>query len=168
MHSHEFVSQFVQHGIVKGSGEEQELARVEGERVEAIKLSNLDVLKRIYAPEYTAVFSLNPGKVVSKIQELALQEPALRRLRSWEPSNVRIRIYENVGLVTGLACVQDVWRGTERHIHSQFIHIWVKRDDSWQLVHRHVNRLVPQQGPHTHRDLQPEHGRALDADQAAA
>ena len=127
---------------------EGELTRMERERVEAIKRSDLKALDRIYAPEYTAIVSLNPGKVVSKAEELAIQGPESRQLQSWEPSGVAIRIYGNFGLVTGLADIKDVLGGQRRHIRVQYTHVWVKRDDgSWQLVHRHVNRVATLEGP---------------------
>ncbi|HEV8130048.1 MAG TPA: nuclear transport factor 2 family protein [Acidobacteriota bacterium] len=121
---------------------------MERDRVEAIKRSDMKALDRIYAPEYTAIVSLRPGKVVSKAEELAVQGPDLRQLQSWEPSDVAIRIYGNVGLVTGLGDLKDVLRGERRHVRVQYSHVWVKRDDgSWQLVHRHVNRVATLEGP---------------------
>jgi ketosteroid isomerase-like protein len=118
------------------------LRQAEAERLDAIKHGDLARLQRIYAPEYTAVFSLNPGHVMSKVQELALQGPEARQLLSWEPDDVTIRIYGHVGLVTGRARVRDILRGQRRHIHSQYTHVWVRRDGGWQIVHRHVDRLV--------------------------
>jgi hypothetical protein len=144
--------------IAKALGEEHALRRMEVQRREAIQHGNEDVLERIYAPEYTAVFSRNPGAVVSKVQELALQRLEAGRLQLCELSDMSIRIYGNVGLVTGLANVQDVQRGKQRNLHSQgarisqYTHLWVKRDDAWQLVHRHVNRLPASEGPRFFRD----------------
>jgi ketosteroid isomerase-like protein len=135
-------SQMAERSMTKDPREDHELIRKEGERLEAIKQGDIESLGRMYAPEYTAVFSLNPGRAVSKVEELALQGPQSRRLQSWEPSDVKVRVYGLVGLVTGVACLQDVWRGKERHIHSQYTHIWVKRDGDWQLVHRHINRMA--------------------------
>jgi ketosteroid isomerase-like protein len=129
--------------------QEQELMQVENERVEAIKQGDVESLESIYAPEYTAVFSLNPGSVICKVEELALQGLQARQLRSWESRDVKIRIYGNVGVVTGLAVVQDVFWGEQRHLHSQYTHVWVQRDGSWQLVRRHVNRVATLEGPST-------------------
>jgi hypothetical protein len=139
--------------IGKALGEEHVLTRMEVERLEAIRHGNADVLERVYAPEYTAVFSRTPGAVVSKVQELALQRLEAGRLQLCELSDMSIRIYGNVGLVTGLASVQDVLPGNKRNLHSrharvsQYTHLWVKRDGAWQLVHRHVHRLQASEGP---------------------
>jgi len=151
-------SQFVEPKIGQALGEERALTRMEVARLEAIQHGNEDVLERIYAPEYTAVFSRNPGVVVSKVQELTLQRLKAGRLQCCELSDMSIRIYGNVGLVTGLASVQDVLPGKKRNLHpqgthiSQYTHLWVKRDGSWQLVHRHVNRLPALEGPRFYGD----------------
>jgi hypothetical protein len=86
-----------------------------------------------------------------------LQGSESRRLLSWEPKDITIRLYGHVGLVTGLATVQDVLLGKTRHLHSQYTHVWVKRDSGWQLVHRHVNRLATSLGPHFDNDAR-QHG----------
>lgn len=133
--------------IAKALSEEHVLTRMEVERLEAIQQGQEDVLERMYAPEYTAVLSSDPGTVISKVQELALQRRESGQLRLCELSDMTIRIYGNVGLVAGLARVQDVLLGGKRNLSaqctqiSQYTHIWVKRDGAWQLVHRHINRL---------------------------
>jgi ketosteroid isomerase-like protein len=154
-------SQFVEQSIGTAPSEEQALTRMEVERLKAIRQGHADALERIYAPEYTAVFSLNPGNVVCKVQELALQGPESRHLHLCELRDMKIRIYGNVGLVTGLASVQDVLRGQKRHIHSQYTHIWVKREGSWQLVHRHVNRVATSERPHSHNLISLTNGKSV-------
>jgi ketosteroid isomerase-like protein len=139
--------QFVEPSIGSAPGEEGALIRTEVERLNAIQQGNADALERIYAPEYTAVFSLNPGNVVTRAQELALQEIESRQLHFCELSDVKIRIYGNVGLVTGLASVQNVLFGKKRKIRSQYTHVWVKREGRWQLVHRHVNQVATSHRP---------------------
>lgn len=150
--------QLVEPKIGKALSEEHALMRMEVERLEAIQHGDEDVLERIYAPEYTAVFSRNPGVVVSRVQELALQRLEAGPLQLCELSDMSIRIYGNVGLVTGLASVHHVLPGKKRNLHSQgtrisqYTHLWVKRDGAWHLVHRHVNRLPAPEGPRFYGD----------------
>jgi ketosteroid isomerase-like protein len=101
----------------------------------------------LLAPEYTAIFEINGGRVTTKADELALDQSDSRKVQSWDPSDVNIRIYGNVGLVTGLAEDIDVLKGERRHIRFRYTHVWVKRNSNWQLVHRHTTRVATIEGP---------------------
>jgi hypothetical protein len=115
---------------------------MERERLDAILRNDVKALDRMIASEYTAITSQNPGRLTTKKEALAINSPDTRKIHSWNPKDVTVRIYGDVGLVTGLAEVVDVLRGQSRHVVFQYSHIWVKRKGYWQLVHRHVNRLA--------------------------
>ena len=164
-------SRLIEPRVAKVLSEEHALTRMEVERLEAIQQGKENVLERMYAPEYTAVLSCNPGKVISRVQELALQGLESGQLHLCELSDMTVRIYGNVGLVTGLARVQDVLLRGKRNLNapcthiSQYTHIWVKRDGAWQLVHRHINRLPTPEEPRfygddlTAEETRPREGR---------
>jgi hypothetical protein len=76
-----------------------------------------------------------------------MDRPGERRVESWDPTEVEIQIYGNVGLVIGLAEVADVLRGERRHIRFRYTHVWVRRNGSWQSVHRHTTRVATIEGP---------------------
>ena len=126
---------------------EQQIRKVEEERRQAILHNDIKALDSLIAPEYTAVFQINGGRVTTKADELAMDQPGARKVESWSPTDVNIQIYGNVGLVIGLAEVTDVLKGERRHIRVRYTHVWVKRNGSWQLVHRHTTRVVTIEGP---------------------
>jgi len=126
---------------------EQQIRKVEEERRQAILHNDIKALDSLIAPEYTAVFQINGGRVTTKADELAMDQPGARKVESWSPTDVNIQIYGNVGLVIGLAEVTDVLKGERRHIRVRYTHVWVKRNGGWQLVHRHTTRVVTIEGP---------------------
>ena len=126
---------------------EQQIRKVEEERRQAILHNDIKALDSLIAPEYTAVFQINGGRVTTKADELAMDQPGARKVESWNPTDVNIQIYGNVGLVIGLAEVTDVLKGDRRHIRVRYTHVWVKRNGSWQLVHRHTTRVPTIEGP---------------------
>ena len=126
---------------------EQQIRKVEEERRQAILRNDIKALDLLIAPEYTAVFNLFGGKVTTRADELALNQPDARKVESWNPTDVSVRIYENVGLVVGLAEIIDVLNGDRRHIRVRYTHVWVKRNGGWQLVHRHTTRVATIEGP---------------------
>ncbi|PYU44280.1 MAG: hypothetical protein DMG54_09700 [Acidobacteria bacterium] len=129
------------------AGAEQQVRKVEEERRQAILRNDIKSLDWLMAPEYTAIFNLTGGRVTTKADELALNQPDARKVESWNPTDVNIRIYGNVGLVTGLAEIIDVLKGERRHIRVRYTHVWVKRNGGWQLVHRHTTRVATIEGP---------------------
>jgi ketosteroid isomerase-like protein len=126
---------------------EEQIRKVEEERRQAILRNDINALDLLMAPEYTAILQLFGGRVLTKSEELAFNQPDARKVQSWVASDVNIRVYDNVGLVTGLAEVIDVLRGDRRHIRFRYTHVWVKRNGNWQLVHRHTTRVATIEGP---------------------
>jgi hypothetical protein len=126
---------------------EQEVACAEEQRREAILRNDIPALDRLIAPEFTSSLNLLGGKVGTKADELNFNESGTRKIQSWEHSDVKIRIYGDVGLVTGLAEVIDSLKGDRRHIRFRYTHVWVKQTGRWQLVHRHTTRVATLEGP---------------------
>ena len=129
------------------SGAEQQVRAMEEARRQALLHNDTKALDSLLAPDYTAIFEVNGGRVNTRAVELATDQAGSRKVISWEPSDVNIRIYGDVGLVTGLAEIVDVLRGVRRHIRFRYTHVWVKRDGNWQMVHRHTHRVATLEGP---------------------
>ena len=126
---------------------EQKIKRVEEERRQAILRNDTNALDRLIAPEFTGIFNHLCGRVGTKADELAVNESGTRKIQLWDHSDVKVRLYGNVGLVTGLAEVIDILKGERRHIRFRYTHVWVERDGRWLLVHRHTTRVATIEGP---------------------
>jgi len=120
---------------------------MESERRQALLRHDSRALELLLAPEFTQIGSNTGERIVTEVQVLADNDSGTRRVQSWEASDVNIRVYGHVGLVTGLAEVTDTLRGEARHIRFRYTHVWVKQNGRWRLVHRHTNRVATLQGP---------------------
>jgi ketosteroid isomerase-like protein len=129
------------------SDPQQQIADVEEQRRQAVLHNDIDALQRLLAPEFTSIYMIFGSKVGTKADELALNGAGSRKVESWKQSEVNIRVYSNVGLVTGLAEIVDRLNGDHRHVRVRYTHVWVKHDGRWQLVHRHTNRVATLEGP---------------------
>src|SRR5207245_8249059 len=88
----------------------QEIARMESERREALLHHDTRALERLLAPEFTQIGNLTGERVITRAEALASNDSGTRRVQSWDASDVNIRMYGIVGLVTGLADVTDTLR----------------------------------------------------------
>ena len=51
-----------------------------------------------------------------------------------EVSDMQVRTYGNVAVVTGLATRKDTIGGQARDFQYRYTCVWILRDDSWQCV----------------------------------
>lgn len=124
-----------------------QVRRMEAARRDALLRNDVAALDTMLAADLTAVYSLYPGRVLSRTEELAGNQGATRRVLSWEPRDETVRVFGNVGLVTAVAEISDSLRGAKRRLVMQYTHVWVRRHERWQLVHRHTNRVATLEGP---------------------
>ena len=113
---------------------EQEVKAAEDARRAAVLRGDKIALDRLMADDYMVITIA--GTVANKAEELALYENDQRRTESWDAQNVRIRVYGEAAVVTGLASVTDNLRGQARRIRFRYMHVWVKRDRRWRIVSR--------------------------------
>ena len=64
------------------AGAEQQVRKVEEERRQAILRNDTKALDLLMAPEYTAIFNLTGGRVTTKADELAMDQPGTRKVES--------------------------------------------------------------------------------------
>ncbi len=119
---------------------EQEVRQVENERVQALYRGDAKEIDRLYADDY--IMTLGSGTVIGKPDELAIYTTGSRKTQSWEPEDVKIRVYGDGAVVTGRASVKDILRGQSRDFQFRFTNVWVKQHGRWQIVTRHGTRMA--------------------------
>lgn len=126
---------------------EQEILRLEEERCEAILHNDAAAMQRLLADEF--IVTDVQGKVHDKADEVALYKDARRQTESWDPSEVKVRVYGDMAVVTQRAAVKDVLEGDRRDVQLRLTHVWVERDGRWQAIARHATRISkpPQSTP---------------------
>jgi ketosteroid isomerase-like protein len=120
---------------------DKEVRAVEEERRQALLRNDTTTLDRLIASDFTSILNILGGRVGTKVDELGLNQTDTREVTSWTPSEVTVRIFGDVGLVTGLADVVDTLKGESRHIRFRYTNVWLKRGGRWQLVHRQATRV---------------------------
>lgn len=105
----------------------------------AVVRNDLAKLSNFYADDYMLVRP--DGSMFSKDQILAELKVHPMKLRSIELANENIRIYGEVGILTGDNNAVTLRDGKESKSRSRFVAIYAKRNDRIELVHFQSNNL---------------------------
>jgi ketosteroid isomerase-like protein len=126
---------------------EREVRQAEDARRNAILHNDAAALDRLIADSFLS--TLDDGRLITKAGEVAANRTSDRKVESWNETDIKIRLYGNTAIVTGLATVKDRFRDEgPREFAFRFTHVWAKLDNRWQLVGRHISgRSVPRSRP---------------------
>jgi ketosteroid isomerase-like protein len=105
----------------------------------ALVRNDLAKLSQIYANDYMLVRP--DGSMFSKDQILADLKAHSMTFSSIESTNETIRVYGQVGILTGDNKTIAMRDGKESKTRSRFVAIYVKHDDRIELVHFQSNNL---------------------------
>lgn len=119
---------------------EREVLQAEKERIQAVLHNDAAAISKLLGPEF--IITDNEGRTHDRAEEISLYTNADRQTLSWEPSEVRVRVYGDSAVVTEIASVQDVLQGKRRDIQFRLTHLWIKRDGRWQVVARHGTKVA--------------------------
>ena len=97
--------------------------------------------ERIEADEF--IFTDSAGGLTTKAEDVAsLDKPAGEfKLVSYEPDDMKVRVYGNTAVVTGRTLTMLQSKDREVTNRSRFTDVFVKRDGRWQLVAGHSSRI---------------------------
>jgi ketosteroid isomerase-like protein len=123
-------------GAARAEGEiEGDLLRLDVEWRKARVDGDAEFLERFYAKELR--FIGTNGAVIERDTDIALF--AARRIRPEyiEPEDMKVTLYDDVAIVTGLDRLKGTYNGVPGEGLVRFTHVYVHRDDRWQLVASH-------------------------------
>jgi transposase InsO family protein/ketosteroid isomerase-like protein len=123
------------HGVGRGSSmtaPEQELTRLEHAWMEAVRRKDTEALERILAPEYAYTAS-GQGRWS---RQGWLETVAIYDLHRFEFVEVDVRPYGDVAVVLSQYRQDASVGGAPRSGEFQITDVWVRRDESWQVVAR--------------------------------
>ena len=83
------------------------------------------------------------GRVLNKATRLEWLRENVKQLSTVTPSDLSIRYYRDVAVVTGLVVIAD----ESPTIYERFTHVWAYRDGSWRMVSGQVTAVAPQYQP---------------------
>jgi ketosteroid isomerase-like protein len=120
---------------------EKEIAQARNQYFTAIENGDVNKLRDILADEF--VFRRNPfGGERTKEEVLAANQLAPSKIRSDGLDNVRINVFGEMAVFTGIQKVKIEKAGDEKHSVA-ITNIFVKRDGKWLLIMEHFVDLPP-------------------------
>src|SRR5687767_10982097 len=117
-------------------GVEGSISKLESERVQALLRSDTAFIERNYAADYMTTGA--SGLVRNKTEVIADLKSGAIKYESMSHDDVRIRVYRDTVIVTGLDSVKGVDKGQDISGRRRFTRVWVKQGGRWQLVANHT------------------------------
>ena len=118
----------------------EEIRRVDRERIRAQVDADAVALDRIYADDFIGVGP--SGTVRTKKDVLSDFGSGSLKFQSITTDDVRIRVYGNAAVETGLSTMQGQDAGKVVPAENRFTRVWIKQEGRWRLVANHYSNLV--------------------------
>jgi ketosteroid isomerase-like protein len=121
----------------------QALITAEHEWSQAVVRRDVAALDRFYADEY--ILTNEDGAIFSKAKEIADIRSGSFRLTSFTFTDLDVRLYDNVAVVTGQNTITGRWDDIDKDISGpyRFTDVFVNRDGRWQCVASQSSRITP-------------------------
>ncbi|HVP44197.1 MAG TPA: nuclear transport factor 2 family protein [Terriglobales bacterium] len=124
------------------SSVEQAIRRVDHERIQAQIGADAVALDRIYADDFIGVGP--SGTVRTKPQVISDFTSGDLKFQSITTDEVRVRVYENTAVETGLSTMVGQDKGKTVPRDTRFTRVWVKQQGRWRLVANHYSLRIRQ------------------------
>ena len=122
---------------------EQELIRLEKEWADAWVKRDIAFYERIESDDYT--WTSPGGEVWTKARDLEFVrslESVKDITMSYVTTDVKVRVYGDAAVVTGLDTIKETNKGKEVSRQERWTNTWVKRAGQWQCVAGHSSEIV--------------------------
>lgn len=123
------------------SSVEQAIRQLDEQRIEAQIHADKTTLDRIYADDFIGVGP--SGTVRTKPQVISDFTSGVLKLQSITTDEVRVRVYENTAVETGLSTMVGQDKGKTVPHDTRFTRVWVKQQGHWRLVANHYSLRNP-------------------------
>jgi ketosteroid isomerase-like protein len=120
---------------------EQALTQLERDWIEAVKQKDRATLERILADDWAGISY--EGKSFTKAASLADTLAADSQLESYTLDPLKVRLFGDVGIVTGGNTEKSRFKGKDTSGHYVWTDVFVKRNGRWQAVASHTSRFPP-------------------------
>ena len=122
---------------------EQVIRKLDNERIQAQIHADVAALERIYADDFIGVGP--SGTVRTKPQVISDFTSGDLRFQSITTDDVRVRVYGNAAVETGLSTMNGQDKGNAVPHDTRFTRVWVKQQGRWRLVANHYSSIVSHQ-----------------------
>jgi hypothetical protein len=122
----------------------QEIVSLEREAAHAIQLNNSSYFRRVYGDDFTGI--LSHGQLMNKAEWIALIESPAVRYESFNTSDIKVQLYENMAVATCLWSSRRMVNGQRISHQLRAIHIYLNGASGWHVVTAQITSLPPDVG----------------------
>ena len=119
--------------------DEADVRKAEQDRFAAMVKGDVALLDKLLAVELT--YTHGDARRIDKSAFLADFTTGAFRYSMIEPSDVMVKLYGEVAVVTGAAAMRVLQNGTANDIRIRYTNVHVKRNGAWQMVAWQATRL---------------------------
>ena len=119
---------------------EEELLKLEDEFARAVAGNDADALDGLLANDWIIVEP--DGSIIDKARFLGVIRSGALSHESMESTDLRVRIYGNTAVVTGLTATKGKFMGQDFASCERATDIFVKQSDRWQCVFTQLTRFA--------------------------
>ena len=119
---------------------EEELLKLENEFARAVTSNDADALDELLADDWVIVEP--DGSFIDKARFLGVIKSGALSHESMESTDLRVRIYGNTAVVTGLTATKGKFMGQDFASCERATDIFVKQSDRWQCVFTQLTRFT--------------------------
>jgi ketosteroid isomerase-like protein len=109
---------------------------LESKWVDAYKQRQIATVASLLADDY--VITLEDGSVYGKVGFISYNAGSLR-VDLAEASDVKIRMHDNIAVVTGAYHEKGILGGKPYDYHDRLTDVWMKTGGKWQLIASHYS-----------------------------
>ena len=110
----------------------QELVNLENETTRALQLSNATFFRRVYSDEFVGTGLY--GQVMDKNALVAAIETSQAKYSTFIVSDIKVRIFENAGVVTCLWTAKGTVGGRPFSRQSRVTHVYLYGSRGWKVI----------------------------------
>jgi ketosteroid isomerase-like protein len=125
--------------IVSAATVEDELNQLEESRYAALIAGDWQALDALLADEF--FYNTGTGASLTKSAFIEYMKSGAAVVKKAVREDSRVRVYGDAALVTGIAHVDVTVKGEEKTLHSRYLHVWTRQNQSWKLVARQATYL---------------------------
>ena len=119
---------------------QEELLKLENEFAQAVANNDADAVDRFLADDWIIV---DPdGGIIDKARFLGVIKSGALSHEMMESADLRVRLYGNTALVTGLTTTKGKFMGQDFTSCERATDIFVKQNDRWQCVFTQLTRFT--------------------------
>jgi ketosteroid isomerase-like protein len=120
--------------------QQKEIEALEQREAQAMRAADVSTLRTLWADDL--IVNSTSNLIAGKEILLEMIKAGRLRLRSYERRPVRIKTLGDLVVTTGNEVSHLIGEQADFKIFVSYMNVWRKRDDTWQLLARHVGLIA--------------------------